>query len=63
MVVYDGRTAIGETEDHGTRRVFAFDLAPTGRVALGQFPDRRAAFRAISALHPAVQRTSGRGAS
>jgi hypothetical protein len=47
MVVYDGRIAIGEIEDHGPRKILAFDLTPTGRIALGQFPDRRAAMRAV----------------
>jgi hypothetical protein len=59
MTVYDGRVAIGEIEDHGPRNILAFDLTPTGRVALGQFPDRRAAIRAVSVLHPTLPRTSG----
>jgi hypothetical protein len=63
MVVYDGQTAIGEIEDHGPRKIFAFDITPTGRVALGQFPDRRAAIRAVSDLHPAALRKPGRGAT
>jgi hypothetical protein len=62
MVVYDGQRAIGEIEDHGPRNILAFDLSPTGRVALGQFPDRRAAIRAVSVLHPPVPRVRERGA-
>jgi hypothetical protein len=62
MVVYDGRTAIGEIEDHGPRKILAFDLTPTGRVPLGQFPDRRAAIRAVSDLHSAAMRETGRDA-
>jgi hypothetical protein len=62
MVVYDGRTAIGEIEDHGPRKILTFDLTPTGRVPLGRFPDRRAATRAVSDLHPAAMRKRGREA-
>jgi hypothetical protein len=63
MTVYDGRTAIGEIEDHGPRRIIAFDLTPTGRVSLGQFPDRRSAIRAVSVLHPPVLIGSGKDAT
>jgi hypothetical protein len=48
MVVYDGRSSIGEIEDHGRRHVLAFELTPSGRVHIGTFPDRRTAMRAVS---------------
>jgi len=53
LVVYDGRTPIGELEQHAApRRVLAFTLAPTGRVRIGQFPDRRSAMRAVEIHSP-----------
>jgi hypothetical protein len=56
MSVYDGQAAIGEIEDHGPRKILAFDLTPSGRVALGTFDDRRSAIRAVSARHPTALR-------
>jgi hypothetical protein len=51
MIVYDGRTAIGEIVDHGPGKVKAYSLTESGRVSLGSFPTRREAMRAISAQH------------
>jgi hypothetical protein len=51
MSVYDGTLPIGEIEDHGPRRILAFDLTAAGRVALGTFPDRRSARRAVVERH------------
>jgi hypothetical protein len=42
-----GQTAIGEVEDHGVGNIRAFTLTSVGPVALGTFPDRRAAITAI----------------
>jgi hypothetical protein len=52
LLVYDGTIAIGEVEDHGDRRIIAFQLTPSGRVKIGQFPDRRSAMRAIEIHSP-----------
>jgi hypothetical protein len=54
MIVYDGRTAVGEIIDGGPGKVKAFLLTESGRVSLGSFPSRREAMRAIS-----VQRDGG----
>jgi hypothetical protein len=45
--VYYGHTAVGEIEDWGKGDIRAFDLTPSGRVAVGTFPDRRSAMRAV----------------
>jgi hypothetical protein len=53
LVIYDGRTPIGELEEHAApRHVLAFTLTPAGRVKIGQFPDRRSAMRAIHVHSP-----------
>ena len=53
LVVYDGRTPIGELEQHAApRRVLAFTLTPAGRLVIGTFPDRRSAMRAIEVHSP-----------
>jgi hypothetical protein len=52
MIVYDGRTAIGEIVDAGHGKVKAYALTESGRVSLGSFPTRREAMRAISINQP-----------
>ena len=53
LVVYDGRTPIGELEEHAPpRRIIAFQLTATSRVKIGEFPDRRSAMRAIEVHSP-----------
>jgi hypothetical protein len=47
MRVYDGHIAVGEIEDWGEGDVRAFNLTTSGRVAVGTFPDRRSAMRAV----------------
>jgi hypothetical protein len=61
MVVYDGRNPIGEIEDHGPRRVVAFELTPTGRAPIGTFPDRRTAMKAVSCRHSEASERSALG--
>jgi hypothetical protein len=51
MTIYDGTLPIGEIEDHGPRKILAFDLIAGERVALGTFPDRRSAMRAVIDRH------------
>jgi hypothetical protein len=48
MIVYDGRTAIGEIVDAGPGKVKAYSLTESGRVSLGSFRTRTEAMRAIS---------------
>jgi hypothetical protein len=52
MIVYDGRTAIGEIVDAGPGKVKAYALTESGRISLGSFPTRREAMRAIAVHHP-----------
>lgn len=49
MVVYYGMRALGEIEDHGSGDVRAWVGTGSDRVALGTYPDRRTAMRAVSA--------------
>ncbi len=48
MVVYYGTHPEGEIEDHGPGDIRAWAGIADERVALGRFPDRRAAMRAVS---------------
>ena len=52
MLVYDGRTAIGEICEVGPKNVKAYALTESGRIPLGSFPTRREAMRAIAVHHP-----------
>jgi hypothetical protein len=52
MRVYDGTVVVGEIEDHGNRCVIAYQITSAGRVAIGRFPDRRSAMRAIEVNSP-----------
>jgi hypothetical protein len=52
MIVYDGRTAIGEIVDAGPGKIKAYALTESGRVPLGSFPTRRQAMRAIAVHQP-----------
>jgi hypothetical protein len=47
MGVYHGTDLLGEIEDHGRGNVRAFRLTESGRVAIGTYPDRRSAMRAL----------------
>jgi hypothetical protein len=47
LSVYYGTRLVGELEDHGGGDVRAFHLTESGRVAIGTFPDRRLAMRAL----------------
>jgi hypothetical protein len=48
LAVYYGTHFLGEIEDHGGGDVRAFKLTESRRVAIGTFPDRRLAMRALS---------------
>jgi hypothetical protein len=56
MTVYDSTRVLGEIEDHGRGDVRAFRLTESGRVAIGTFPDRRTAMRAVSSAAEAQRR-------
>jgi hypothetical protein len=61
MGVYDGYVAVGEIEDWGEGDVRAFNLTPSGRVAIGTFADRRTAMRAVGRTDEA-KKTATQGA-
>jgi hypothetical protein len=48
MAVYDGTSALGEIEDHGSGDVRAWIGVGDERKAIGTFPTRRDAMRAVS---------------
>jgi hypothetical protein len=47
MAVYHGTHLLGEIEDRGHGDVRAFRLTESGRIAIGTFPDRKAAMRSV----------------
>jgi hypothetical protein len=55
MTVYFGTRAEGEIEDHGPGDVRAWAGIADERVALGKFPDRKAAMRAVSQAAEAAE--------
>jgi hypothetical protein len=61
MRVYEGTVAVGEIEDWGRGDVRAFNLTPSGRVAIGTFADRRLAMRAVGRTDEA-KKTATQGA-
>lgn len=48
LTVYDGTCALGEIEDHGPHDIRAWLGIGDDRTALGAYPDRKAAMRAVS---------------
>ncbi len=56
LAVYDGQSCIGAMKDGGRGSVVAYAVRNHHRIALGTFPDRTAAMRAID---KAVGRADG----
>lgn len=56
MIVYWGTCAEGELEDHGPGDVRAWIGTGPSRKALGAYPDRRSAMRAVSSAAEARRR-------
>ena len=48
MAVYDGRDCIGEIEERGPNRIFAYAIDKRGRIEIGEFANRIEAMRAVS---------------
>jgi hypothetical protein len=58
MGVYAGTRVLGEIEDHAREGVTAYLGVGHGRQALGVYPTRRDAMRAVSAAAKADQATT-----
>jgi hypothetical protein len=56
MIVYSGTHALGEIEDHPREGVRAFVGVGDDRKAVGVYPTRREAMRAVSAAAEARKR-------
>jgi hypothetical protein len=55
MTVYDGMRGLGEIEDHGRNDIRAWVGIGDERRAIGAYPDRKAAMRAVSQAADAAE--------